>query len=57
MLVLLWAGIFLYVMTENAERRMLYHMKKLVQVICDLLFSMMIGCSLATVSKKMRRSM
>ena len=52
MLVLLWAGIFLYVMTENAERRMLYHMKKLVQVICDLLCSMMIGCSLATVSKK-----
>ena len=27
-------------------------MKKLVQVICVLLCSMMIGCSLATVSKK-----
>ena len=43
---------FLYVMTENAERRRIYHMKKLVQVICVLLCSMMIGCSLPSASKK-----
>lgn len=43
---------FLFVITENAERRRIYHMKKLVQVICVLLCSMMIGCSLPSASKK-----